>query len=233
MDRIHLEADEFAHIYNRGVDKRDVFMDDEDRARFFFYLGVLNDDKSEPTRASGGYVTFSANEQVVGAINNSFENQNPLVDLCGFVLMPNHFHLLVREKKTGSVPKYLQRLSTAYTMYFNTKYKRSGALFAGRYKSRIIEDEEYLVDVLHYIHNNPRKLTNFSTKSGQKFEEYFWSSLPAYLGARRLDFVCKKTVFEVADVSGDYKKLFDEYREDVLIRDEEAGKWLIDAPCQG
>ena len=161
-------------------------------------------------------------------MNDAYKAQNPLVDLCAFTEMPNHFHLLIREKSTGGTAKYLQRVTTAYTMYFNEKYKRSGALFSGRFKSKLIDDEEFLVSVLHYIHNNPAAIFSSGEEADVSVYTYFWSSVTEYLKPSSLKFVNRESLEEVTGKITDYKQAFSEYKDATDERDDEATPFLID-----
>ena len=81
-----------------------------------------------------------------------------LVDIGAYCLMPNHFHLLVREKNEGGIQKFMLKLLTAYSMYFNKKNERSGSLFENRFRALHVDDDDYLRYLLAYIHLNPIKL---------------------------------------------------------------------------
>ena len=108
-------------------------------------------------------------------------SENRFVELVSFCLMPNHFHLLVKEVAEGGIAKYLQRIQVGYTIYFNTKYSASGHVFQGRYKSVHVKDDRQLMHLSAYIHRNPRELAGWK---GKEFE-YPWSSLQDYTGANR------------------------------------------------
>ncbi len=144
--KIKLAIGEYYHIYNRGVDKRDVFMDEDDYKRFTFLLFICNSDKSIEVR---NYIKNGGETSV---------RSNTIVDIGAYCLMPNHFHLLIREKTENGISKFIQKVSTAYTMYFNQKMDRSGALFQGVFKSKHIDSDEYLKYMFSYIHLNPIKI---------------------------------------------------------------------------
>ncbi|MBI5140415.1 MAG: transposase [Candidatus Vogelbacteria bacterium] len=102
-----------------------------------------------------------------------------LINIVAFYLMPNHFHLLLHERTEGGISKFMHRLSTAYTMFFNQKTGRTGALFEGRFKSKLIDSDAYLLKVIDYIHLNPQKIKPLNL--------YPWSSYADY---------CNKNVYE-------------------------------------
>jgi len=88
----------------------------------------------------------------------ALNRDKPLADLCAYCLMPNHFHLLICEKTEGGISRFMQKLMTGFTMYFNTRYERTGALFQGKYKASHVDNDRYLKYLLSYIHLNPTKL---------------------------------------------------------------------------
>jgi putative transposase len=171
----------FYHIYNRGVEKRKIFLEPRDYLRFMDYLYFCNDTRSIEYRncPSYGGRTSVERDKIVGI-------------LC-YCLMPNHFHLLVSPLKDKGIAKFLQKLSTGYAMYFNEKNERTGSLFQGRYNATLIENESYFLHLTRYIHLNPLNLyipkwkeegvINWDT--AKKFlDGYQWSSLYTYLNGK-------------------------------------------------
>ena len=170
MNRVPIELESFHHVYNRGTEKRQIFMDKEDRELFLKFLYVLNDREIEsPSKIF----------QLHGRYGENSTNGAPLVAIVAYCLMPNHFHLLLNEIFEGGISKFMQRLGTAYTMYFNDKYERTGALFQGTFKSRLVEDVNYLLKVIDYIHLNPFKGRN-SKEMVTTLSSYKYSSFSAY-----------------------------------------------------
>ncbi len=102
--------------------------------------------------------------------------------------MPNHYHLLLHERALGGVSKFMQRVGVAYTLSFNDRWKWSGVLFQGKYKSRLITDETYLAHLVNYIHLNPKDLAPMHTqKEFAKLWDflllYAWSSITSMTGS--------------------------------------------------
>ena len=95
--------------------------------------------------------------------------------------MPNHFHLLLREKEEGGIGRYMQRVLVGYTKYFNAKYETAGHLFQGRYKAVLVKDDDQLMHLSAYIHRNPRELKAWKGKE----ERYPYSSLQDYVDKNR------------------------------------------------
>jgi putative transposase len=153
---------EYYHIYNRGVEKRKIFLDKEDYFHFLKLLYICNSEKSITLRNIG----------------ESFDRGKTIVDIGAYCLMPNHFHLLCHEKTENGTSIFMKKLLTAYAMYFNKKYERTGVLFQGRFKSKYSNTDNYLKYLYAYIHLNPAKL-----------KEPKWRKLKAFNSRELLDFV--------------------------------------------
>lgn len=119
----------------------------------------------------------------------TIKRREPLVGIGAFCLMPNHFHLLLKEIRHGGISLFMRKLGTAYAMYFNIKYERTGNLFIKPFRSRHIRDDEYLQYVIQYIHCNPAELFEPMWKKGEvkelkelekKLLEYPYSSFCAH-----------------------------------------------------
>lgn len=137
---------EYYHVYNRGVEKRKIFLDASDRERFQRLLFVAN--SNQP-------VVFKL---VQGLTLDKVVRGQPLVAIGAYVLMDNHFHILVKEIRENGLSEFLQKITTGYTMYFNKKNNRVGALFQGVFKAEHVDNDEYLKYLYAYIHLNPVKL---------------------------------------------------------------------------
>ena len=152
MRKINFTEGEYYHIYNRGVDKRTIFSSNSEYNRFLGYLYLLNTQGSVKAEA-----IFSGRKNNGKSIF-SIKIEDQLVAIGAYCLMPNHFHILVTPLVDGGVSKFMQRLQTAYTMYFNEKHKRSGSLLQGTYKAQHVDKDQYLKYLFAYIHLNPAKL---------------------------------------------------------------------------
>jgi len=188
------------HVYNRGVEKRDIFMDDHDRFQFIHDLFEFND------KDSAEHIVKSGEVQPLQIKRHGRKiSRKPLVEILAFVLMPNHFHLLLRQKTDDGIPKFMQKLGTGYTMSFNKKYERVGSLFQGNYKAVLVESEEHLRYLPIYIHLNPMKIFGGLTSEDWKFlENYRWSSLLDYVGKKNFPSVIDKEFLSV--ILGDEKE---------------------------
>ncbi len=159
MNRIPFENNHFYHIYNRGVDKRSTFKNRGDMLRFIELLSAFNTNRSAP-----GGIRFTRRNQGSTLTNES------LVVIHGFCLLENHFHILLEQKTEGGVSKFMQKVSTGYTMYFNKKYERSGALFQGRFKSKHVTSDGYLLRCLSYV------VLNFKVHNNKKSGDHLYCS---------------------------------------------------------
>ncbi len=151
MRKIQFAEGEFYHLYNRGVDKRVIFINKEDQERFQAYLYVLND--AHASRPMSYYFSKKRRDELF-----SDTRIEPLVAIGAYCLMSNHFHILATPLVENGISKFMHKLQTAYTMYFNEKSARSGSLFQGTYKATHVDDDEYLRYLYAYIHLNPAKL---------------------------------------------------------------------------
>lgn len=178
-------VDEWYHCYSRGVEKRKIFFDTKDYNRFLHALYLCNSDS--PVHRSN--LRGSSNATIL-----STQRGSPLVAIGAYCLMPNHFHLLLKEISEGGISMFMQKLGTAYSMYFNIKYEHQGGLFAKPFKSKHVSDDRYLRRVVQYIHLNPVEIFEPRWKQGvvhdtqglqNKTERYRYSSLMDYSDSNR------------------------------------------------
>src|SRR3989344_346355 len=186
MRKVNFAEGEYYHLYNRGVDKRTIFSSSVEYNRFLGYLYLLNTQDSIRSEA-----VFSGRKHNKKSIF-SIKIEKPLVAIGAYCLMPNHFHILVTPLVDVGVSKFMQRLQTAYTMYFNKKHKRSGSLFGGTYKAQHVDKDEYLKYLFSYIHLNPAKLFDSRWKEEgaknlkklkRQVMEYPYSSIYDYISS--------------------------------------------------
>lgn len=184
------------HIYNRGVEKRNIFLNDKDHFRFIHDLFELNNEQKDSN--IGHYFKDNQNTKV----EPSYFERKPrklLVEILVFTLMPNHFHLLLKQKREKGIVRFMQKLGTGYTMYFNKRHNRVGGLFQGRFKAVLVEKEPHFLYLPHYIHLNPLELLNYegstfvNWKRKMEFlEKYRWSSLLDYIGEKNFPSVISR-----------------------------------------
>ncbi|HBB57009.1 TPA: hypothetical protein DEW47_04040 [Patescibacteria group bacterium] len=198
--KVNFVTGEFYHIYNRGVDKRTIFSDTYDMKRFFQSMEEFNVEKA------------------IGSIyENSFLKKNQLggeasklVNFVCYCLNQNHYHFVLEQVLDGGIEKFMQKLGTGYTMYFNNKYKRTGSLFQGVFKASHINSNEYLLHVSAYVNLNNRvhKIDNSLS----------WNSWNEYIGEKPSDFCKKDIILGQFDNKDEYKKFAESSLVDILER---------------
>lgn len=214
MNKDKIIAGKIYHIYNRGTDKRNIFLDDIDYLRFIHDLFEFND---ENPAFNIGYA-FNKN-QYIDVRRQYIENRKQrklLVEILAFCLMPNHYHLLLRPRKNNGIAEFIKKINGGYAKYFNNKYKRAGTLFQGKYKSILVKQDAHFIHLPYYIHLNPldlkfskwrnREIKNY--KEAINFlESYRWSSFLDYIGKKNFPSVTqKKFLNEFFEGPEKYKK---------------------------
>lgn len=217
---------EFYHLYNRGNSKQEIFLDNQDRNHFVKMLYLANSSRG---------INFK-DDIVKKKIDAwEFDRGEPIVSIGAWVLMPNHFHILItipspksdfglkEEMNRNPISIFMQKVFTSYSKYFNTKYKRTGGLFETNFKSSYIDTDPYSKYVFSYIHLNPIKLIdplwkenriNNIEKAKNFLENYEWSSYQDYSGKNR----------EQGKILS--KKDFPEYFDNPKIFKKEIYEWL-------
>ena len=209
---------EYYHVYNRGVEKRLIFIDDADRWRFITLLMAFQGDvfHSHISRL----VPFAKHRRFdIDFFQDTLKDRK--IELICFCLMPNHFHFILKETQEGGISKFMQRLADAYTKYFNLRHGRSGHLFGGRFQSVHVDRNEYLNYLSAYIHLNPRELLKWKRRE----IEYPWSSFQDFVKENRWGQLLNNPIILEQFENGD------EYRnfvEDTPIREKLEEGYLLD-----
>jgi len=150
--RLRLASDSGVyHVILRGVNRQDIFENEKD---FLKFLSLM--------------------ERVVFPVDETGKPIPPLLIIYAYCLMPNHVHLLVREQKCG-VSAAIRWISGTYAGYFNFKYEHVGHVFQGRFRSEVVNDWEYFLTLMQYIHQNP-----IAGGLVNKVSDYRWSSWREY-----------------------------------------------------
>jgi putative transposase len=165
---------EYYHVYNRGTDKRVIFVDDQDFERFLQSMVEFN--VIEPV---GGLYVNSFRKNLLRSRTSKLDTKKTtfdgrLVEIIAYCLNPNHFHFVLKQISERCIEKFMQRLGTGYTKYFNHKYDRNGVLFQGKFKAIHIESNVYLLHVSAYVNLNFKvhKLRSPASKYRASIEEY-------------------------------------------------------------
>ena len=200
MRKIRFVAGGFYHIYNRGVDKRSVFLDNTDFERFLQSMREFNSQKP------------------IGSLfENSFRDKAKLgnrvaklVDIVSYCLNLNHYHLILTQRLENGISEFMHRLGSGYTQAFNIKYKRSGALFQGKFKAAHIDSNEYLLRASAYVNLNNRvhRLRNNA----------FRSSWNEYMNKKEDNICLKNIVLNQFKNTEEYKSFANEALQNILER---------------
>jgi putative transposase len=174
---------EIYHVYSRGVEKRKIFLKTSDYVRFADDLYELNDKNYVVN--SQYYLGNSSIVRIKGT------KREPLVEILAFAIMPNHYHLILRQLQEDGVRKFMQKFGTGYAMYFNKKHERVGPLFQGRFKAIHVETNDYLQNLVGYIHTNPADLYR-GPASIEFLEKYRWSSYLDYSGSENFPMITSR-----------------------------------------
>ncbi len=192
---------EIYHVLNRGIEKRVIFQEEIDYVRFVHNLFEFNDTAAAGKPYIPPNIKGTIKSPEVNLPNIEKTPRNLLVEILAFCLMPNHFHLLLRQKQENSIPRFMLKLGTGYTNYFNGKYLREGALFQGSYKHVHIIEESHFLYMPYYIHLNPLDLRYPEWRGGtihnpthalQFLETYRWSSYLDYIGIKNFPSVTQR-----------------------------------------
>jgi putative transposase len=164
----------YYHIYNRSISNHDLFQKPNHYHRFertaSYYLLAI------PPTSFSFYIRLG--NQTQQEIQTKLINMPRICTLISFVLMPNHYHFIVRQEQDGGISNFIRKLSNSYTRYYNTANKRKGPLFQGPFKAKLIATDEQLIHLSRYIHLNP--VVAGLTSKHQVFD-YPYSSLSQFL----------------------------------------------------
>lgn len=177
--------DEWYHCYSRGVEKRKTFLTNGDYQRFLHLLYLSNSDVS----VHRSNLLSKSSQEIFGT-----KRGKPLVAIGAYSLMPNHFHLQLKEIREGGISTFMQKLGTAYSMYFNIKNDHTGGIFVKPFRSKHIDNDEYLNYLTQYIHLNAAELFEPDWKEGsvknlkvleENLGQYQYSSFIDYTSSPR------------------------------------------------
>jgi putative transposase len=155
----------FFHVYNAGVEKRSIFGDAQD---YEVFQGYLADYLTPPADPESVKKAFTINGRSFQGTPHQPKNHFGKIELVAYGLMPDHFHLLLREEADGHLESFIRSLCTRYSMYFNKKYDRRGSLFEGPYKSVGINEEFKLLPLVNFIHHGANNNSSYPEYSGKR-----------------------------------------------------------------
>ena len=207
MRKKPLVNNEFYHIYNRGVDKREVFSDDRDYFRFLLSINLLNDEKDGLMIRWRDYQRCVKNANLNDFLKLNFRKRERLVDIVSFCLMSNHYHFILKQNVEKGIERFLQKLGTSYTKYFNKKYQRNGSLFQGTFKSSHISSTGLLLRMAVYAS------CNSEIHKVSLAKNYPWCSFAVHLGKQKGDIVNDELLSEHFKSGKD----FEEYAKENIL----------------
>mgnify|MGYP001589446027 CR=1 FL=1 len=193
------------HVFNRGVEKRIIFPDKSYYQHFLTTLDYYKDNQPERLSLSA----YLNNKPLIQP-----KAKDHLVSILCFCLMPNHFHLILKQLADGGISHYMNDIANSYTRYLNTRLERVGHLFQGSFKSKLIETESSFLQVTRYIHLNPTDLHPEGEKAmgiepmEKLLRAYPYSSYKTYLGKETAYSICDQSeIRELIGAPNDYKNL--------------------------
>lgn len=185
-------ADQYYHVYTRGVAKQAIFLGPDD---YLYFLSLFK-----------RYLSYLPTKSRRHGAYPHFGNR---LDLLAYCLMPNHIHLLLYQADEQAMTEFLRALMTSYSMYFNRKYKRVGPVFQSRYKASRITTPSYLEHISRYIHLNPKQ-----------WRDYEYSSLPYYLDVRSAEWLKPQAIMDIFDKQNTYLAFLEDYQQQKQMLDD-------------
>lgn len=217
--RMPLATDQFYHVFNRSFNKQNIFIDKSDYFRALKTLNLYQ----HSVNIKFSYFKVHGKEGQKKII----ENTQKLIEVIAYCFMPNHFHLIVKQKIDDGIVRSIGKFSTSYSKYFNTKRNKIGPVFQGRFKAVLIENNNQLLHVSRYIHLNPYSAEIIKDKD--KLINYKYSSLSEYVFDLKekicdssvvLDqFKSKKSYFDFVLDNAEYQQSLQRVKK--LLLDEE------------
>lgn len=200
LRRIIFASNEIYHVLNRGVASTPIFETSSNYDRFLKLINYYRFKK--PPLSFSKYLKLP-HEQRTLFEKHLMEEGRPQVEIYSYCLMPNHFHILLKQLEDKGIQKTLSNLQNSYSRYFNLKTKREGPLFQSRFKAKRIESDEIFLHVSRYIHLNP---TTSYLVEASNLSNYPWSSFPEYLKTETSEFIKKNVVLNIAGGIENYKR---------------------------
>ena len=218
---------DYIHVYNRGNRKAEIVRSEEDKWRFMQALRFFNDSHSSQnilrnisSMPSKKRLSESDSDRPKSVFGTgwppNWPEKDPLVKILCYCLMPNHFHLLLKEIREGGISKFMQKIGVGYTNYFNLKYQEVGSLFQGAYKGRTVEDNqsylEYLsvyiqvINVLELFPGGFEKALEDIDEGLRFVEKYQFSSYQDFIGLRKSLIIDKDILGKIFPNSDDYRE---------------------------
>jgi len=213
---------ELYHVLNHSIEGRKLFLDSQDYARFVHNLYEFNDTRP----ADNLHRLFDPRMKDLRGLSFSRAREK-LVEIHGWCLMKDHYHLLISELIEGGLVRFMTKINVGYAKYYNERYSRRGHLFQGKTKKILVRNEAHFLYILHYVHLNPldylagaakwRERDKDSIKNAKGalkyLDGYRWSSYLDYCGKKNFPSIITKDLF--GDAIGDYEDAIGDYLKGV------------------
>jgi hypothetical protein len=205
MRKIPIETGEHYHVFNRGVDKRQIFFDKRDIERFLLSIKSFNSVKT----------IGSIHESRYGKprLGDLVSKNEKLIEIVSYCILPNHFHFILKQVSEKGIEKFMHRLSLGYSMFFNKKYKRTGSLFQGTYKAHHVASNEYLLHLSAYVN-----LNGFVHKKWGGDLSFVRSSWKEFMGGTSEDISEKSIILSQFSSTDEYRQFATETLNNVRDR---------------
>lgn len=215
MRKDPLVENEYYHVYNRGVDKRNVFLDDSDYHRFIVSMILLNDEQDGLMIRWRDFKKGNSAGTLADFLTLNVRKREPIVEINAYSMMSNHYHYILRQISEKGIERFMQKLGNSYTKYFNEKYQRTGSLFQGTFKSSHIKSNSQLLRMSVYANCNSEIHGISSAK------KYKWCGFPEYLGENTRKMCAKKVILSHFKNRKDYGEYAKENMLDFRERKED------------
>lgn len=221
MRKTEFANEEYYHIFNRGVDKREIFSSAKDYERFLLAMRLLNNEENGLMIEWRDYKKANSGAKPDDFLKLGFRKSDPLVEIVVYCLNPNHYHFILKQVKEKGIEKFMHKIGVSHSKYFNEKNRRSGSLFQGKFKAVHINSNEYLLYLSAYVNEN-NFIHGYSKKSNWPY-----SSLPDYLGGKDSKLINKDIILGQFDNIQQYKDFLEEHALSMKEK-KEMGKYLIE-----
>lgn len=198
---IPLVTDQIYHVLNRGISLQPTFITKKEFQRAL-EVARYYQNKNQPLRYSQ-FLSLS-NERRAQILENLAKDGQYLVEIIAYCLMPNHFHFILKQLIENGISKFMSNFTNSYTRYFNTKNKRNGPLFEGKFKAVMVETDEQLFHLSRYIHLNP--YSSHVIKTLAEIELYPYSSFREFIGKGEINFCQKEIILNSFSDENSYKE---------------------------
>lgn len=199
--KIPLVKDQIYHVYNRSIALQPIF---RDKREFNIYINLIEYYKFSNPPMRFSYFSRLKKEEKVIVLENLYKSDKRLVDIYAFSLMPNHYHILLKQKEEKGITNFIRLIQNSYAHYLNIKTKRFGSLFQSPFKAVRIENDQQFIHVARYIHLNP--ITSYLIANPNHLDSYEWCSYKDYLGINPRKFVDTSFLFSFFKDKEKFKK---------------------------